>query len=346
MPRHIYPGKKIYENHNYFETIINFDTILHHPKIDKIIKPNYQGSLNENIVDELVNEYKKNKLFLRYKNKIVIGELNNNWYILDGQHRLKMVEKLGPIDEELCFCWYKFYDENHMRELFNSINKDSTKNQWFINCEEFKQIKIIEFSKLLAKYYKKFFSKTKTTTGKIYTIEEFIEKLNNINFFDDNNKTAIDYYIIIKDKNQIFYDKCNYNGQFITNKKFFYKDEYKNIEEHIIFTLKNNNFIEWLYKENQIPIHKFLKGNKDNIPKGLKKKIWEKYYKDSVEAKCPISWCTNILNNEKNNGWDAGHIISEANGGINTIDNLKPICKNCNCEMYTKNWKDFDITYT
>ena len=145
MPRHIYPGKKIYETDNYFETTLTFQQILNDPKIDKIIKPDYQGSLDEQRVYSLMEEFKKQPTFLRYKNKIVIGELNNTWYILDGQHRLEMVKLLdNNYEGELHFCWYKFTDENSMRELFNSINKDSTKNQWFINCDDFKQIVLTE----------------------------------------------------------------------------------------------------------------------------------------------------------------------------------------------------------
>ena len=90
MPRNPYPGKKIYEKLNYFETSVSFSIIINHPLIQKIIKPNYQGSLNNDTVDSLILEFKKNPNFLRYKNKIVIGILNNNYYILDGQHRLEM----------------------------------------------------------------------------------------------------------------------------------------------------------------------------------------------------------------------------------------------------------------
>ena len=161
MPRNIYPGRKLYEKNNYFETAVSFKVIINHPIIQKIKKPNYQGSLNIDTVNSLVTEYYKFPNFLRYKNKIVIGILNNNYYILDGQHRLEMVKEIGEIDEELQFCWYNFTDENTMKELFISINKDSYKNQWFINSDDFKQIKIIEFIKELNTYYKDFFAKKK-----------------------------------------------------------------------------------------------------------------------------------------------------------------------------------------
>ena len=83
MPRNPYPGKELYEKSNYFETAVSFSLIINHPLIQKIIKPDYQGSLNTDTVDSLIREFNKAN-FLRYKNKIVVGILNNNYYILDG----------------------------------------------------------------------------------------------------------------------------------------------------------------------------------------------------------------------------------------------------------------------
>lgn len=342
MPRNIYPGKKIYESTNYFETSISFKNIINHPFIQKIQKPNYQGSLNSDTVNSLVTEFKKNPNFLRYKNKIVIGILNNNYYILDGQHRIEMVKEIGENDEELQFCWYTFTDETSMKELFISINKDSYKNQWFINSDDFKQIKIVEFNKELKLYYKECFAKKKSEKGKIYTIEEFTEKLNQHNFFDNPDKTGFDYYKIIKHKNDLFYNLYNYKDASIINTKMFYKDEHTNIKSKIVMSLKNNNFFEWLFSTTIKPIHISTRHSKDKIPQSLRKKVWNKYFGNLSKHKCPISWCNNILDNSIKNGWAAGHIISEHNKGKAVLENLKPICKTCNSEMNTKNWTEHD----
>lgn len=341
MPRNIYPGKKLYENGNYFETAVSFKNIINHPTIQKIKKPDYQGSLNNDTVESLVVEFNKNPNFLRYKNKIVIGILNNTYYILDGQHRMEMVRQIGEMEEELQFCWYSFTTEQGMRELFTSINKDSYKNQWFINSDDFKQIKITEFNRELKTYCKEYFAKKKTEKGKIYTIEEFTEKLNELDFFNDSEKPALDYYKLIKEKNDNFCNLFDYTTQFEINKKSFYKDEYKNVENKIVMSLKNNNFLEWLKTEKK-PIHKFTKNKKEAIPQSLRKKVWEEHFKTETKHKCPISWCDTILNNSIKNGWQAGHIRSEDNGGETKLENLKPICKSCNCEMGTKNWDTYD----
>ena len=109
-------------------------------------------------------------------------------------------------------------------------------------------------------------------------------------------------------------------------------------------SLKNNNFFKWLSNQENIPIHISTKHSKDKIPPSLKKLVWTKYFNDFTTHKCTISWCNNILDNTIKNGWHAGHIISEYNGGKTILENLKPICKTCNSEMSTKNWYEHDPT--
>ena len=41
----------------------------------------------------------------------------------------------------------------------------------------------------------------------------------------------------------------------VINTKMFYVDEYKNIENQIIMSLKNNNFFDWLFSTTIKPIH-------------------------------------------------------------------------------------------
>ena len=63
--------------------------------------------------------------------------------------------------------------------------------------------------------------------------------------------------------------------------------------------------------------------------------VWGKYYGENKSANCPI--CKVVITSGPN-GFHCGHIISEKNGGITILENLKPICKGCNLEMGSKNW--------
>lgn len=47
------------------------------------------------------------------------------------------------------------------------------------------------------------------------------------------------------------------------------------------------------------------------------------------------------MNIEALGDWEAGHIMSVKEGGTDTLDNLRPICKSCNRSMGTENMDAF-----
>jgi len=74
------------------------------------------------------------------------------------------------------------------------------------------------------------------------------------------------------------------------------------------------------------------------IPKILKDLTWQKWIGDHIaKAKC---LCCGI-NEIKMNSFHCGHVISEADGGPTTVENLRPICATCNLSMRTQNMVKF-----
>jgi 5-methylcytosine-specific restriction endonuclease McrA len=43
--------------------------------------------------------------------------------------------------------------------------------------------------------------------------------------------------------------------------------------------------------------------------------------------------------------FEAGHVLSEFNGGSNEINNFRPICRNCNSSMGTMHMEDYIKKY-
>ena len=77
---------------------------------------------------------------------------------------------------------------------------------------------------------------------------------------------------------------------------------------------------------------------KKTIPKILKDLTWQKWIGDDIaKAKC---LCCGI-NEIKMNSFHCGHVISEADGGPTTVENLRPICATCNLSMRTQNMVKF-----
>lgn len=77
---------------------------------------------------------------------------------------------------------------------------------------------------------------------------------------------------------------------------------------------------------------------KKAIPKRLKSEVWDVYIGEDVgSALCLCCHKTKITQSN----FHCGHIVAETNGGKTNINNLKPICAQCNLSMGTKNMNDF-----
>ena len=83
------------------------------------------------------------------------------------------------------------------------------------------------------------------------------------------------------------------------------------------------------------------KPKKKKISPEIRFKIWEKYIGNKISAKCFCCWCIEITPFTSYNTFQGGHILSEFNGGVISLDNLLPICKWCNSAMGTQHWDEF-----
>jgi len=67
-----------------------------------------------------------------------------------------------------------------------------------------------------------------------------------------------------------------------------------------------------------------------NIPKAIRQQVWLQYVGEKFKSSCYIKWCTNkitIFN------YHVGHNIPHSKGGNLDVENLRPICVNCNLSM-------------
>jgi 5-methylcytosine-specific restriction endonuclease McrA len=84
------------------------------------------------------------------------------------------------------------------------------------------------------------------------------------------------------------------------------------------------------------------KRKKNKIPKSLKTKVWnENFGKSCGEHMCYVGCGKMIYQSD----FECGHIVAEINGGDMNIDNLKPICGQCNKSMGTMNLEKFKAKY-
>ena len=342
------PGKEIQKHETCQEKRVSFKTIVSLMKDNILKKPKFQTDLDENKVDQMIKSYKKHPEYLLFKDKIVIAitittysqyDHSFNMYVVDGQHRLEMANKLNiedQINDYLNFCYYHVKTDKDMKRLFTEINKDSAKNEKYVSLDDFKQTIYDEVKEYLVMNKSMYFAEKKKELNKKYTISEFLDKLSNYKIFDKYNN-AKDLLLDIEKNNKIFNNKIEYQEYFNDTPCPFYKEEEDCIRVGIIYSLKNNNFIEYLSNNKTIPDHKFKRPTKYISPK-LRMCVWNRYFGNNEIGKCPI--CSDKIRVGKN-GFHCGHIISEANGGLTDLENLRPLCSNCNISMGSKNWNDY-----
>ncbi|ATZ80189.1 D5 family helicase-primase-endonuclease [Bodo saltans virus] len=81
---------------------------------------------------------------------------------------------------------------------------------------------------------------------------------------------------------------------------------------------------------------------KENIPKTLRIAVWNKYIGEYIgKTKCLCCDSSDITQLK----FECGHIIPESKGGLTNINNLLPICNDCNKSMGTKNLHEFKLKY-
>ena len=66
---------------------------------------------------------------------------------------------------------------------------------------------------------------------------------------------------------------------------------------------------------------------KKKIPKALAEQVWITTFGRVFAHKCKVSWCRNKITVFD---YECGHNVPESKGGKTTLDNLVPICGECN----------------
>lgn len=89
-------------------------------------------------------------------------------------------------------------------------------------------------------------------------------------------------------------------------------------------------------------VEKECKKKKRHIPSTVKRLVWNRYIGEEIGRTrclcCRVTFITQL-------SFHCGHVKSEKNGGKIEIDNLRPICQNCNSSMGTMNMKQFIKKY-
>ena len=98
--------------------------------ITNIDTPIEQVDLNDDKINEMIDAYKNNKHYFLGKclitiSKTVIDDNVIKYYIIDGQHRMNMINKLSTENEQLLLSVITINSKEEFHKLFNELNMDS-----------------------------------------------------------------------------------------------------------------------------------------------------------------------------------------------------------------------------
>ena len=325
--------------HKYVQSIIKKKPIDKSPEFieyllpsSEIVKltlenPPYQTDLNLQKVDGMIESYRENPEYGRFKNIIVIAARmvgEPTLYLVDGQHRVEMLKQI-QVNYSFRVIFYPIYTDDQMRKLFKELNHDSHKNMTYVSLGA-DTAKMVD--DLIKHYENKPFTKKKGIS-KLYTINYFF-----IHEISDYIKTFDTLPELIQDleqKQRDFISNCDFTK--------YYAEEADCITSQFILPIKSCNFKDYLKDTTIQPTYQ---GKNNAIPKTipltLKGRVWNEHIgRDHGTTICMVCKYTLI----DKISFHCGHVIAVSKGGQNTVENLRPICQSCNSSMGNENMFEF-----
>jgi hypothetical protein len=275
--------KNLSSNDKYEERTISIENLVACIENDHIIIPSFQRDIDNNKIQKMIKTYEKNKdTFFFQTNAIQLAKLIddddvNILYLIDGQHRVQMYielhkkNKVGHLKIVTTNCG----SIEEMKEIYVNMNRDNINIIKKFSQEEIKDDlynkKYNVLQNIFKKNYKHLFTNNKKINTFIFDIEEFISKLKDIKLFSDNGYNNVDNALqFLLNKNDKFY-KAYYLKLKVKkseSNKILTKEEELLINQNKIFTLRKNNYFDFLTCDsNEEIIFQFSHRNKLVISK-------------------------------------------------------------------------------
>lgn len=318
---------KISELIDYNIKIPNIQRILNTLKVQQII--NYQ-------LEQLKKYNKTNFLGILTINHCL---LDNNYYLIDGQHRYESMLQLFNKYSHNIKIFIQIIDVQNfeiLKENYNTINYNTPLPEFSIDIDK----------NLLEKTLYYFTNKYPNVwSNSIKSRRPYI----NLNNFQESLAYIIEKLDIKNEKNIIDLIE-NYNKILIKSDFEHFRDitlfQYEKSKKWNfflgLFNHSTNNLSGYEWVDNIIYDNSNKKKKKKSIPKKLKDDSWnQRIGKNNASAYCLICNIEKIYMNK----FEAGHIISEKNGGLLVLDNILPICSPCNKSMGINNMEDWIQKY-
>uniref|UniRef100_A0A6C0HRQ5 HNH nuclease domain-containing protein n=1 Tax=viral metagenome TaxID=1070528 RepID=A0A6C0HRQ5_9ZZZZ len=326
------------ENGNQRKFNISVKELLKKP----IHTPACQRSVMIDHVMEIVNfqrDYFSKKYHYIFLNCIQFCIVLGVWYCVDGQHRYEALKELNDLDDwtidiEITYC----KDKEEMHNIFRILNT-STPVPEFLKSEDSVLTLLDGLKKYIHERYPKYISPSSKPQRPNIQLDTLISEINRlfkmtppplpilIEWFETENAKHCEY--LTNSTNELCINVLER-----VNKTVRSRSEPKNV------TLRSEPKLYlgcyWLDK---IP-NKILKTTRDMCWKQWHIECQKVNKANGFEAPCYV--CEKMLDHTT---FEAGHIEPHTKGGLNTLDNLRPVCGGCNKTMGTMNMDEFKAIY-
>jgi hypothetical protein len=327
---------------------------------DNLLFQSQSGDIQRNIdpshLDSLINYqkhfYQKHK-FYSFPNPFFVAEFEDKYALIDGQHRLDTLKYLYnnfiANETKLLVSIIHLKSIDEYDSYFVAINKNKPV-QLYKNINDWKSVgKGIEnfFLKNYKRYLKKS-EKPRIPHINLNKMKKYLDDNQIISQSGLNLNSFIQEIINLNNFYHTYWMTEIYNKGYIKNmeKKVelclkkqpenpLYLGIFKDFEwlDRIVYKVKNNF-------DNYIGMEHISKNHRVKIPKKIRKLVWKKRNSSNLNGTCYV--CQEKIEFDN---FQCGHIISVFYGGKTNINNMEPICGQCNNDMGIHNLNQYKQSF-
>jgi hypothetical protein len=266
------------------------------------------------------------------------------YLVLDGQHRMSSLKKLYIYnyddyisDQKIRTDVYTVENTEEAREIYNIINSSKKVELYTGDIAPYIIPKILKY---FIERFQKYCKPTNNPHCPNINLDQLSKRLQAYDVINRLKLSIENIDLFIQDihkLNQFYADNsleelCSYG-----HKEKIIREIRESKDDFYLGLYRKYEWIDRLleYRENGKSFneqnHSINDTKRKRIPISIRKKVWTKHFQ-LIKGECFC--CQKELYMDD---FECGHIIPVKDGGQNTIDNLEPVCRQCNQDMGTIN---------
>ena len=313
-----------------------------------ISTPECQRAIDSEQVNKIVSyqvQHYNNYSSFFFTNPIHLAEFEGKIYILDGQHRIKAIQRLRCIcktDFDIHIVYVYVNSLKELEDYYIAINQNKPV-PLPSNMDEWKQF-TRHIDQYLQQNYSIYFSKSQRPVAPNFNKENLLQYIDENNIAKQINCDFTRFIQELEELNNFYRETYSITLTHLPKNILSTFEKARKKQPNRPFFLSIFKKFEWIdrivFKITQNKEYNEMNHVSSNtrfkIKKKLRKEVWKKKYCETITGKCDV--CNEQIEYDNS---ECGHIISVFYNGNTTLDNLMPICGSCNRDMGIKNLETY-----